>query len=121
MSVQLFCGDCLVVLRDIPDNSVDAILCDMPYGTTQCKWDTPISFAPLWEQYRRIAKKDAPIVLNASQPFTSALVMSNPTYFKYDWVWDKHILTGFLNAKIRPSCCMRASSSFLLESRAISQ
>jgi site-specific DNA-methyltransferase (adenine-specific) len=56
----------------------------------------------LWEQYRRIAKKDAPIVLNASQPFTSALVMSNPTYFKYDWVWDKHIVTGFLNAKIRP-------------------
>jgi len=82
-------GDCLEVMKDIPDGSVDMILADLPYGTTACKWDTIIPFEPLWEQYKRVIKPNGAIVLTASQPFTSALVMSNPKMFKYCWVWDK--------------------------------
>lgn len=80
---ELHLGDCLEVMKSIPDGSVDMILCDLPYGTTACKWDSVIPFEPLWEQYRRITKKNAAIVLTASQPFTSALVMSNLKWFKY--------------------------------------
>src|SRR5674476_704737 len=82
-------GDCLELMKDIPDKSIDMILCDLPYGTTACKWDTVIPFEPLWEQYKRIIKDNGAIVLTASQPFTSALVMSNPDMFKYCWTWDK--------------------------------
>lgn len=81
-------GDCLELMKDIPDASVDMILCDLPYGTTQCKWDTVIPFQPLWEQYKRISKDDAGIVLTASQPFTSALIMSQVSLYRYRWVWD---------------------------------
>lgn len=95
-------GDCLEVMAEIPDGSVDLILCDLPYGTTACKWDSVIPFEPLWEQYRRIAKKNAAIVLTASQPFTSKLVMSNPQWFRYDMAWSKAMKTGQLNAKRRP-------------------
>jgi site-specific DNA-methyltransferase (adenine-specific) len=95
-------GDCLELMKNIPDGSVDMILCDLPYGTTSCKWDTVIPFEPLWEQYRRIIKKNGAIVLFGSQPFTSALVMSNPTWFKYDWYWEKDKATGHLNAKKQP-------------------
>jgi len=73
----------------IPDKSIDMILCDLPYGTTQAKWDSIIPFEPLWEQYERIIKDNGVIVLTASQPFTSALVMSKPKLFKYEWIWDK--------------------------------
>jgi len=89
-------------MPSIPDGSVDLILCDLPYGTTACKWDSVIPFEPLWAQYRRIAKRNAAIVLTASQPFTSALVMSNPSDFKYCWVWEKSAATGHLNAKRMP-------------------
>lgn len=82
-------GDCLEVMKEIPDGSVDMILADLPYGTTACKWDTIIPFEPLWEQYKRIIKDNGAIVLTASQPFTSALVMSNPKMFKYEWIWEK--------------------------------
>lgn len=82
-------GDCLEVMSKIPDKSVDMILCDLPYGTTSCKWDAIIPFGPLWEQYERIIKDYGAIVLTAAQPFTSALVMSNPKRFKYSWVWQK--------------------------------
>lgn len=82
-------GDCLEVMKDITDKSIDMILCDLPYGTTACKWDTIIPFEPLWEQYRRIIKDNGAIVLTASQPFTSALVMSNVKMFKYHLIWDK--------------------------------
>jgi site-specific DNA-methyltransferase (adenine-specific) len=82
-------GDCLKVMKDIPDKSIDMILCDLPYGTTACRWDVVIPFEPLWEQYKRIIKDNGAIVLTASQPFTSALVMSNPKMFKYEWIWDK--------------------------------
>ena len=99
---KLMQGDCLELMKDIPDGSVDMILCDLPYGTTQCKWDTIIPFEPLWEQYERIIKDNGAIVLTAAQPFTSALVMSNPKLFKYDWTWRKPRGTGHLNAKKQP-------------------
>ena len=89
-------------MKRIPDKSVDMILCDLPYGTTACKWDTIIPFEPLWEQYNRIIKDNGAIVLTASQPFTSALVMSNPKMFKYSWIWDKVKPSGFQVAKYRP-------------------
>jgi len=82
-------GDCLVVMREIPDKSVDMILCDLPYGTTACKWDTVIPFEPLWAEYERVIKDGGAIVLTASQPFTSVLVASNIKRFKYSWVWQK--------------------------------
>ena len=89
MSVKLMQGDCLELMKDIPDGSVDMILADLPYGTTACKWDTIIPFEPLWEQYERVIKDNGAIVLTASQPFTSALVMSNPELFRYEWIWTK--------------------------------
>ena len=99
---QILQGDCLELMKDIPDGSVDMILADLPYGTTACKWDTIIQFEPLWEQYKRVIKPNGAIVLTASQPFTSALVMSNPKMFKYDWTWRKPRGTGHLNAKRQP-------------------
>lgn len=95
-------GDCLELMKDIPNGSIDMILCDLPYGTTACKWDTIIPFEPLWEQYKRIIKDNGAIVLTASQPFTSALVMSNPKMFKYQWVWDKIIPSGMSYARHQP-------------------
>jgi len=95
-------GDCLDLMKQIPDNSADMILCDLPYGTTQNKWDEVIPFEALWAEYRRIRKPSAAIVLTAAQPFTSALIMSNPKEFKYQWVWDKVQPTGHLNAKKQP-------------------
>jgi site-specific DNA-methyltransferase (adenine-specific) len=95
-------GDCLIEMQKIPDKSIDMILCDLPYGTTACKWDTIIPFEPLWEQYKRIIKDNGAIVLTASQPFTSALVMSNPDMFKYEWIWEKHQGTNPMSAKISP-------------------
>ena len=86
----------------IADNSVDMILCDMPYGTTACKWDTPLDLDELWKQYKRIIKDNAAIVMTASQPFTTALISSNMRMFKYCWVWVKNCATNFPNAKRRP-------------------
>ncbi|CAM2192881.1 Methyltransferase [Paraburkholderia kururiensis] len=99
---NLYQGDCLELMRDLPDASVDLILCDLPYGTTQNKWDSVLSLDALWDEYRRIANRNAAIVLTASQPFTSALVMSNLDWFKYDWTWRKPKGTGHLNAKKQP-------------------
>lgn len=96
MSLQLHNGDCLEVMNSIPDQSVDMVLCDLPYGTTQNAWDSVIPFEPLWEQYRRVCR--GAIVLTAAQPFTSALVMSNPSGFKQSLVWHKNIASNFLNA-----------------------
>ena len=100
--IELIQGDCLEKMKDIADNYIDAILCDLPYGTTACKWDTIIPFEPLWEQYERIIKDNGAIVLTASQPFVSALVMSNIKMFKYDWVWVKEKGTGFAFSKKQP-------------------
>lgn len=100
--IQLLQGDCLELMKDIPDKSVDMILCDLPYGTTQCKWDVIIPFEPLWKQYERIVKDNAAIVLTGSQPFTSLLVTSNLKYFRYEWIWAKSKATGHLDSKRRP-------------------
>jgi len=97
----LMLGDTLERMREVPDGSVDMVMADLPYGTTACKWDSVIPFAPLWEAYRRVCKKNAVIVLTASQPFTSALVMSNVKDFKYCWYWKKRPV-NFLNAKKQP-------------------
>lgn len=87
-------GDCLELMADIPDGSVDMILCDLPYGTTACKWDTVIPFEPLWEHYWRVAKPNAAIVLTASQPFTTALISSQIDRFRYEIIWFKHQATN---------------------------
>jgi site-specific DNA-methyltransferase (adenine-specific) len=102
MSSNLMQGDCLELMKLIPDNSIDAIITDPPYGTTACKWDSVIPFEPMWEQLKRIIKPNGAIVLFGSQPFTSALIMSNPKMFKYCWYWDKGQGTGFLNSKKQP-------------------
>ena len=99
---KIYNEDCLEGMKKIPEGSVDMILCDLPYGTTACTWDTIIPFKPLWEQYERIIKDNGAIVLTAAQPFTSALVMSNPKMFKYSWIWDKVKPSGFQVAKYRP-------------------
>jgi site-specific DNA-methyltransferase (adenine-specific) len=95
-------GDCLEVMREIPDKSVDMILCDLPYGTTACKWDSVIPFEPLWSEYERIIKDNGAIVLTASQPFTSALVMSNPKLFRYEWIWEKTVGSNPMVVKFQP-------------------
>ena len=96
---KIYNEDCLEGMKRIPDKSVDMILCDLPYGTTACKWDTIIPFEPLWEQYERIIKDNGAIVLTASQPFTSVLICSNLKWFRQVQVWDKKMPTGHLNAK----------------------
>lgn len=95
-------GDCLEVMANLPDGCVDLVLTDPPYGITACAWDSVIPFEPMWEQLKRITKKNGAIVLFSSQPFTSALVMSNVKMFKYEWVWDKITARGHLVAKKRP-------------------
>ena len=99
---QLWQGDCLELMKDIPSGSIDMILCDLPYGITQNKWDCIIPLEPLWSEYWRVVKPNTAIVLTAAQPFTSALIMSQVDHFKYDWVWQKPKGTGFLNAKKMP-------------------
>lgn len=100
-NVTLYRGDCLEKMKDIPDGSVDMILCDLPYGTTECKWDSVIPFDKLWEQYERIIKDNGAIVLTATQPFTSKLVLSNTKLFKYSLVWRKTRIQGFAQAPYR--------------------
>ena len=100
--VKLLHGDCLELMNDIPDKSVDMILCDLPYGVTQCKWDVIIPFDKLWEQYNRIIKDNGAVVLFGNEPFTSLLICSNLKNFKYNWIWQKNKATGFLNAKKQP-------------------
>ena len=102
MSADLMHGDCLEWMKEIPDGSVDMVLADPPYGTTACKWDTVIDLPLMWEQLKRVIKPNGAIVMTASQPFTSALIMSNVAMFKYDWVWQKPKGTGHLNAKKMP-------------------
>ena len=89
-------------MDDIPDKSIDMVLCDLPYGTTKCKWDIVIPFEPLWEQYNRIIKCNGAILLFCTEPFGSKLRLSNLKNYKYDWVWDKKIPSGMCNAKIQP-------------------
>ncbi len=101
-NVLLYFGDCLEEMNKIPDKSVDMILCDLPYGTTSCEWDVPINLDDLWIQYKRIIRPLGAVVLFGNQPFTTSLINSNKEWFKYCWVWDKHIPRGFQVAKYRP-------------------
>jgi len=98
----LWFGNCLEEMKRIPNKSIDLIYCDLPYGTTQCKWDEIIPYNEMWIECKRVLKDYGTIVFHAQQPFTSALIMSNPKMFKYTWVWEKSKATGFLNSKIRP-------------------
>ena len=102
INIELKQGDCLELMKDIPDKSIDMILCDLPYGTTACKWDTIIPFDKLWEQYNRIIKDNGAIVLFGNEPFSSQLRLSNLKNYKYDWVWDKKRGSNFATVKIRP-------------------
>lgn len=104
--------DCLEVMKLIPDASVDMVLCDLPYGTTACKWDSVIPFNALWAEYRRVTKPNAAIVLTASQPFTTVLAASNLSVFKYNWYWIKSRPTGFANAKKQPLRCVEDVAVF---------
>ena len=102
MDINLLHGDCLELMKDIPDKSVDMVLCDLPYGTTACKWDSIIPFEPLWEQYNRVIKDNGAIVLFGNEPFTSMMICSNLKGFKYRWDWNKKIPSGMGYAKYRP-------------------
>ena len=96
------CGDCLEIMKQISSESINMILCDLPYGTTACKWDIIIPLDKLWMEYNRIIKKGGAIVLFGTEPFSSHLRLSNLDHYKYDWVWDKVTARGHLVAKKRP-------------------
>ena len=98
----LFQGDCLELMKDIPNGSVDMVLADLPFGTSSNRWDIVIPMQPLWEQYKRVVKPHGVIALFGCEPFSTALRVSNPKSYRYDWIWDKHSVNGFLNAKKRP-------------------
>ena len=100
--IKLLQGDCLDLMKNIPDKSIDMILCDLPYGTTKNKWDTVIPFDKLWEQYKRIIKDNGAIVLFGSEPFSTELNHSNIKMFRYEWIWVKNNSTGFQLANKRP-------------------
>ena len=100
--IELWQGDCLELMKNIPDGSVDLVLTDPPYGTTACKWDSVIPFEPMWEQLNRIIKPNGAICLFGSEPFSSALRMSNIKHFKYDWIWEKEQGANFMLCKYQP-------------------
>jgi site-specific DNA-methyltransferase (adenine-specific) len=112
---KIYLGDCLGLMPQIQDQSIDMVLCDLPYGTTKNNWDSIIPLDKLWEQYERVIKPNGAIVLFSQQPFTSKLVMSNPKMFKYEWIWQKEMGTGFLNANFAP---MKAHENILVFSKA---
>jgi site-specific DNA-methyltransferase (adenine-specific) len=95
-------ADCMDILKQLPDKCIDAIICDLPYGTTACSWDVVIPFEDLWKQYKRIRKDNTPIVLFGSQPFTTMLIASNIKEFKYEWIWQKAVGSNFANLKYQP-------------------
>ena len=101
-NIELWQGDCLELMKNIPDKSVDLILCDLPYGTTACKWDIIIPFDKLWGGYKRIIKDSGVICLFGSEPFSSKLRMSNLDWFKYDWIWEKEQGANFMLCKYQP-------------------
>lgn len=110
-SIQLYRGDCLQIMSGLPINSVDLLLVDLPYGVTQNKWDSPIPFSLLWEQYFRVVKRNGAMVFMAQTPFDKALGMSQPSILKYEWIWEKTKATGHLNAKKQP---MKAHENILV-------
>jgi DNA modification methylase len=108
---KIYNEDCLEGMKRIEGKSIDMILCDLPYGTTKCKWDIVIPFAPLWEQYKRIIKPNGAILLTAQTPFDKILGCSNIEWLKYEWIWEKTQATGFFNAKKMP---MKAHENILV-------
>lgn len=112
MKYELKQGDCLEILKQIPDGSIDMILADPPYGTTACKWDIVIPFEPMWKELKRVIKPNGAIVLFGSEPFSSHLRLSNIKDYKYDWVWEKSKASNFLLAKINPLKCHEIISVF---------
>lgn len=100
--MRLLQGNCLALMSEIDDGSVDLVLADLPYGTTACKWDVIIPFEPLWAHYRRVLRPRGAVVLTACQPFSTKCINSNPRWFRYELVWDKVATTGFLDARRRP-------------------
>jgi len=111
---KIHLGDCMTLMPQIPNESIDLILCDLPYGITQNTWDSIIPLPSLWEEYQRILKNNRIIILTAMQPFSSQLVLSNLKLFKYEWIWSKNKSTGFLNAKKAP---LRAHEQILVFSK----
>ena len=101
-NVKLLNDDCLKVMKNIPDKSIDMILCDLPYGTTACKWDNIIPFEDLWKEYKRIIKDNGAILLFGTEPFSSHIRMSNLKMYRYDWYWHKTLGSNFLNLKFQP-------------------
>ena len=104
-------GDCLELMKEIPDGAVDAIICDPPYGITNCAFDVRLPFEPMWEQFKRVTKKNAAICLFSQMPFGAELIMSNRKMFRYEWIWEKSLGVGFLNAKKMP---LRAHENILI-------
>lgn len=102
MDSQVLLGDCLNLMRNITDKSIDMVLCDLPYGTTKCPWDTQIDLDELWKHYNRICKDSCAIVLFSQSPFDKVLACSNISQFRYEWIWEKPTATGFFNAKKMP-------------------
>jgi site-specific DNA-methyltransferase (adenine-specific) len=100
--IQLFKGDCIEIMQEIKPNSIDAIICDLPYGTTQNAWDSIIDLNLLWNHIWRICKTNSPVLLFSAQPFTTTLIHSQPKYYKYEWIWVKNLKTGNLNARKMP-------------------
>ena len=109
--IKVIQGDCLEVMKDIPDKSIDMILCDLPYGTTRNSWDSVIQLDLLWEQYNRVIKNNGAIVLTAQTPFDKVLGVSNLLFLKYEWIWVKQQGTGFLNSKKMP---LKATENILV-------
>ena len=108
---KIYNEDCLIGMSKIPDGTIDMILCDLPYGTTNNHWDIRIPFEPLWTQYKRITKENAAIVLFSQMPFGAELIMSNRKMFRYEWIWEKYLAVGFLNSHKMP---MRAHENILV-------
>lgn len=103
---RIYNEDCMKGMKEIPDKSIDMILCDLPYGVTSCQWDKVIPLDKLWQEYKRIIKDNGAIVLTAVQPFTTALIHSNPRWYRYCWYWRKNIATGFAISKYQPLRCV---------------
>ncbi len=111
-NIKLWNGNCLELMKDIPDKSIDMILCDLPYGTTKCSWDVIIPFEPLWNEYKRVIKDNGAIVLFGQEPFSSLLRMSNLDWYKYDWYWEKERLTNISQVKRRAGKTVETISVF---------
>ncbi len=112
MDIQLFQGDCLEIMKDIPDNSIDLVLCDLPYSVSACTWDKLIPVEKLWDQYKRVLKDDGVILLFGREPFSSLLRSSNLKMYKFDWYWVKPNGADFLNVKYKPFNVIETISVF---------